>query len=247
MTASATATSPDQPAPDVDTPDLPPIVATCHGIAVPAAPHLRPGMIAAMQSGGYERHELAIGLAAIRPGARVLELGAGSGVVGAVLARHCQPEAMLAVEANPQLIPHIEGLYARNGLADRITLRHGVVLTTPEAPERVTFHVNGNFLGSGLAPAKLERTRAVEVPVLRYGALKAAFPHDTIMMDIEGGELDFLRHADLSGVDTFIAEMHRAIYGREGMAEIRRLLQAAGLVMDAEASKAGVHLYRRGA
>lgn len=222
------------------------IVATCHGVEVPAAPHLRPGMIAAMQSGGYERHEVEIGLAAIKPGARILELGAGSGVVGAVLARHCQPAAMLSVEANPHLIPHITALYAHNGLTG-ITLRHGVVLTAPDAPDRVTFHVNGNFLGSGLVPQKVERSRPVEVPVLPYAALKAGFPHDTIMMDIEGGELDFLRHADLTGVDTVIAEMHRAVYGREGMVEIRRLLQAAGLRMDEAASKAGVHLYRRGA
>ena len=236
MTVPALATDPDQPQ----------IVATCNGILVPAAPHLRPGMIAAMQDGGYERHELAIGLAAIKSGARILELGAGSGVVGAVIARHCNPAAMLSVEANPHLIPHVTALYAVNGLADRISLRHGVVVTAPDAPDRVTFFVNGNFLGSGLAPQKIERTQAVEVPVLPYAALKQGFAHDTIMMDIEGGELDFLRHADLTGVDTFIAEMHRNIYGRDGMAEIRALLQAAGLVMDAEISKAGVHLYRRG-
>ena len=223
----------------------PRIVATCHGIEVPDAPHLRRGMIAAMQTGGYERHEMAIGMAAIRPGARVLELGAGSGVVGAVLARHCNPAAMLSVEANPDLIPHIAALYALNGLADRIILRHAVVLTAPDAPETVRFFVNGNFLGSGLAPQKLDRAQAVEVPVLRYDALRAAFPHDTIMMDIEGGELDFLRHADLTGVDTFIAETHRGVYGREGMAEIRQLLQAAGFALDDALSQGGVHLYRR--
>ena len=235
MTAPALATAPEPTR----------IVATCHGIGVPDAPHLRPGMIAAMQSGGYERHELTIGLAAIRPGARILELGAGSGVVGAVLARHCAPAAMLAIEANPHLLPHIKALYAYNGLTHRISLQHGVVLTAPDAPDTVTFYVTGNFLGSGLTPQKPERSVAVTVPVLPYTALKASFPHDTIMMDIEGGELDFLRHADLSGVDTFIAELHRPIYGREGMAEIRTLLQTAGLVFDDAASMAGVHLYRR--
>jgi len=233
------------PAPATDAGHLQ-IIATCHGIAVPAAPHLRKGMIAAMQTGGYERHEIAIGMAAIRPGARVLELGAGSGVVGAILARHCQTAAMLSVEANPHLISHITALHAHNGLSDRIDLRHAVVLTAPDAPDHVTFFVNGNFLGSGLTAQKAERAQPVDVPVLRYADLKAQFPHDTIMMDIEGGELDFLRHADLTGVDTFIAEMHRGVYGREGMAEIRRLLQAAGLVIDTDLSKAGVHLYRRG-
>ena len=220
------------------------IVATCHGIEVPDAPHLRRGMIAAMQIGGYERHEMAIGMAAIKAGARVLELGAGSGVVGAVLARHCRPAAMLTIEANPDLIPHIQALYAHNGLTD-ITLRHAVVLTAPDAPDHVQFFVNGNFLGSGLVAQKAERARAVEVPVLRYAALKAEFPHDTIMMDIEGGELDFLRHADLTGVDTFITETHRGVYGREGMAEVRHLLTGAGFVLDETLSRGGVHLYRR--
>lgn len=237
MTVSTMATAPERAAIT--------LVAKCHGIEVPDAPHLRKGMIAAMQAGGYERHELAIGMLAIRPGARVLELGAGSGVVGAVLARHCRPAAMLSVEANPDLIPHIHALYAHNGLAGQITLRHAVVLTDPAAPDHVRFFVNGNFLGSGMTPQKADRARPVEVAVLRYDALKASFPHDTIMMDIEGGELDFLRHADLAGVDTFIAETHRNVYGREGMAEIRRLLQAAGLVMDEALSTGGVHLYRR--
>lgn len=235
-----TVPAPAYPAQDV----LPPIVATCHGIEVPDAPHLRKGMIAAMQTGGYERHELAIGMAAIRPGARILELGAGSGVVGAVLARYSLPAAMLSVEANPDLIAHISALYAHNGLSDRISLRHGVVMTTPDAPDTMRFFVNGNFLGSGLAPQKADRMRAVDVPVLRYDDLKVAFPHDTIMMDIEGGELEFLRHADLTGVDTLIFETHRDIYGRDGMAEIRQLLQSAGLVMDDSLSRAGVHLYR---
>jgi len=65
------------------------------------------------------------------------------------------------------------------------------------------------------------------------------------MMDIEGAELEFLRHADLSCVHTFIAEMHRDIYGREGMKECRRSLDAAGFEIDSENSKVGVHVYRR--
>jgi FkbM family methyltransferase len=226
-------------------PAHPRIVATCHGIEVPDAPHLRRGMIAAMQTGGYERHEMAIGMAAIRPGARILELGAGSGVVGAVLARQCQPAAMLSVEANPGLIPHIAALYAHNGLTARISLRHAVVVTAPDAPETIRFFVNGNFLGSGLTPQKVDRAQAVDVPVLRYDLLRTEFPHDTIMMDIEGGELDFLRHADLTGVHTFITETHRGVYGRDGMAEIRQRMQTAGFVIDDGLSQGGVHLYRR--
>lgn len=220
------------------------IVATYHGIRVPAAPHLGPGMIAAMTAGTYERHEVALALAQVPRGARILELGAGSGVAGAVVARNCQPRAMLSVEANPRLLPHIAGLYAENGLQHLISLRHGVVLSAPDAPAEVTFHLRGNFLGSSLAAPDHGMVQPVQVPVIRHAALKAEFPHDVLLMDIEGAELDLLRHADLSGVTLLIAEFHRAIFGREGMRECRRLLAAQGFTQDADASAGGVHVWR---
>ena len=232
---------------DPHTHDLPDgIVARMHGIEVPDAPHFGPNMIRSMNEGRYERRETAAGLAVIRPGARILEMGAGAGIVGAVLARNCAPERMVSVEANPALIDHIAALYAHNGLDHLAEVRHGVVLSDPDAPQEVTFFVRPNFLGSALDVVKKpEKASAITVPVIRYADLKREFPHDTIMMDIEGAELDFLRHADLSGVDTFIAETHRDHYGREGMRELRALLTAQGLKADDDAAKVGVVVYRR--
>lgn len=235
-------------APDEAKPDPKPepqIVATLHGIRVPAAPHLGPSMITSLNEGRYERNEIACGLACIPQGARILELGAGAGVVGAVLARNLAPKAVLSIEANPALIPHITALHAENGLSDVITVQHAVVLTAPDAPDSIDFHVMGNFLGSGLTTRKPDRAQTVSVPVLRYADIRANFAPDAIMMDIEGGELDFLRHADLTGVNTFVAEFHRDIYGREGMQECRRLLTAQGLTMDDDHSRPGVHVWKR--
>jgi hypothetical protein len=64
-------------------------------------------------------------------------------------------------------------------------------------------------------------------------------------MDIEGGEREFLAAADLSGVDTVILEVHRGIYGRDGMRDIRRSFAREGLVMDVARSRPGVHVYLR--
>jgi FkbM family methyltransferase len=221
------------------------IVATYHGIRVPAAPHLGAGMIAAMEDGTYEKHEVQLALAHVPKGARVLELGAGSGVVGAVVARHCAPRAVLSVEANPFLLPHITALWAENGLIPPMTLRHGAVFSSPDAPQTVQFFVRGNFLGSRLTQPDRGSVQPVQVPVLRYDRLKAEFPHDVILMDIEGAELDLLRHADLSGVSLIIAEFHRHLYGRAGMRDCRAALTAQGFFMDADASSAGVHIWRR--
>jgi FkbM family methyltransferase len=223
------------------------IVATYHGIRVPAAPHLGPGMIASMAAGNYERHEVQAALAQVPKGARILELGAGSGVVGAIVARHCQPGAMLSVEANPHLLPHIQALYAENGLTGVMQLRHGAVFSDPDAPETAQLFVRGNFLGSGLTEPQRGAVQPVQVPVIRYAELRAEFPHDVILMDIEGAERELLRHADLSGVSLLIGEFHRHIFGRDGMRECRALLTAQGLTMDEAASAAGVHVWRRAA
>ena len=216
------------------------IVAACHGIEVPASPHLGPRMIESITAGRYEGGEIAAGLACIPKGSRILELGAGAGVVGAVLAKNLAPAAMLSVEANPGLIPNIRDLHTHNGLADLIDLRNTVVLSAPDAPAEVTFHVRGNFLGSSLTPLREDRTRPVSVPVLRYGDLRRDFPHDAIMMDIEGGELDFLRHADLTGVKVLVAEYHKGIYGREGLRECRQILARKGFRLVEEHSTPAV-------
>ena len=61
------------------------------------------------------------------------------------------------------------------------------------------------------------------MPVL-HADLKIDFPHDAIMMDIEGGELDFCATPICRG-QRFRREMHREVYGREGMRECRHLLK----------------------
>jgi FkbM family methyltransferase len=226
-------------------PDDVKIIATYHGIEVLQAPMLSPKMIASLHKGKYERREIACGLAGIPDGSRLLEMGAGSGIVGAVMNRNLKLEATLSIEANPNLLSSIEKLHKHNGLGDAITLRHGVVMSNPDAPDFVTFNVDGNFLGSSLQVRPDRTTTPVQVPVLRYDELKKSFPHDAIMMDIEGAELEFLRHADLSGVNVFVGEMHRNAFGREGMKECRHLLEASGLMFHPDISKTGVHVYRR--
>ena len=236
MAAGATA---PMPAPFVE------IVARTHGIEVPATPHLGPNMRRAINEGRYEARAIRAGLACIPQGARLLELGTGAGIVGAVLARHLAPSAVLSVEANPGLIDSLRELHAHNGLSEVISVRNAVVLSAPDAPASVDFFLRGNFLGSSLTPLKIEKATPITVPVLRYADLAAEFPHDAIMMDIKGGELDFLRHADLSAVKVVVGGFHREIYGRPGMQECRRLLRAQGFEMDEEQSRNGVWAWLR--
>ncbi|MEO0746269.1 MAG: FkbM family methyltransferase [Pseudomonadota bacterium] len=202
--------------------------ALCHGIKVPASPFLNDMRIRRMGEGKYEGEEIRGALEVIRPGDRVLEMGSGLGVVGAVIAKYAQPEAVLSFEANPNLIPHINALYAMNNLQDRIEVRHQVVMAAPEPPEHVTFHLRTSFLGSSLIDQAKRRTTAVDVPTTRYDDVVDSFRPDVLIMDIEGGEQDFLRHADLRGIRAVVIEFHPGVYGKSGAHDCKTILQKAG-------------------
>ena len=95
------------------------VVARCHGIEVPASPFLGPTMIEAIEAGRYEGSEIKCGLACIPQGARILELGAGAGIVGAVLARHlahgrAREQCLSLTPAGNALVPTLAALADAN-------------------------------------------------------------------------------------------------------------------------------------
>ena len=111
-------------------------------------------------------------LASLQPGDRVLELGAGLGIVGAVTAKNAGPAAVLSFEANPELIPHIRALHRTNGLEDLIELRNAVLVAGPDRSPTLPFNLHGSFLGSSLAkpPGRRSRTSSVAVRTLSTSA-----------------------------------------------------------------------------
>ena len=204
------------------------IAAECHGVRVPASPYLNETRIARIAAARYEGDEIAGALHVTGPEDRVMELGAGLGLVGAVCAANAKPARVLSFEANPDMLPHINALYAENGLADRIEVRNQLVIAAPDRPETQTFHVQNSFLGSSLIAKKNRRTREVSVPTVAFDAVRAELSPTVLICDIEGGELDLLRHADLSGLSAVVMEFHPEAYEIKGMRECKRILTQAG-------------------
>ncbi|MGR3323406.1 MAG: FkbM family methyltransferase [Pseudooceanicola sp.] len=206
--------------------ETPVAAACCMGLDVPESPFLTEGRIARINAGRYEEQEIIGALRVVRSGDRVLELGAGLGIVGGIIARNLRPDSVRSYEANPALIPHIEALYAMNGLGARIGVENRILLAGPERPETVTLHLTNSYLGSSVIEGKRARD-AVTVPTGDFdAALKGV---DVLVMDIEGAELDILRHADLSGLRAMVLEFHPESYGVEGMREAKTILREAGL------------------
>lgn len=203
-------------------------VAECHGIKVPASPMLNETRIERINTARYEGQEIVGALSVIRPGDRVLEMGAGIGLVGAIAARNGKPEKIISFEANPDLIPHIKALYAMNRLGKKIEVRNEVLVSAPDAPETMPFHILNSYLGSSLLERDNRASRQVDVPTARYASLHKDYAPDVLLMDIEGGELEFLRHATLDGIRAIVIEFHPEAYGREGMRECKNILRKAG-------------------
>lgn len=200
----------------------------CRGVDVPVSPFLTETRQKRMAEGRYEGDEIAGALAVVRPGDRVLELGAGLGVVGAVVAKHAKPEAVLSFEANPDLVPHIRALHALNGLQDRVELRNQVLMSAPERPDTRTFYLRNSFLGSSLVDVDNRQTRPVEVQTASFDTVVEEFRPDVLIMDIEGGELEFLEHASLKGIRAVVIELHPGVYGTAGVKTCKDRLRALG-------------------
>ncbi|KIN60705.1 DUF563 multi-domain protein [Sulfitobacter noctilucae] len=202
--------------------------AECHGVKVPDSPLLTPTRIERINGARYEGQEIAGALKVVRRGDKVLELGAGIGLVGAIVAKNAEPAKVLSFEANPNLIEHITALYELNRLETKIEVRNEVLISAPDAPKTMTFHIRNSYLGSSLIDTDSRATTAVEVPTADYKTVHAEFAPDILLMDIEGGELDFLRHASLDGIRAIVIEFHPEAYGVEGMIECKSILERAG-------------------
>lgn len=204
------------------------IVAECLGVKVPHSAFLTDKRIERIKTARYEGQEIAGALHVIHEEDRVLEVGAGLGVVGAVIALNAKPQKVLSFEANPELIPTIRALHEVNGLDGRVELRNQVLFAGQDRPETVEFHLRSSFLGSSLINAAGRPSRVVQVATADMAAVIAELEPTVLVMDIEGGELALLEAMELSVFRAIVIEFHPEAYEIAGMRRCKRLLREGG-------------------
>ena len=209
-----------------------------HGVRVPFVPEIiTPKLKRLMEAGRYETQECQRLFDLLVPTDRVLELGAGVGVVSTVAAGIVGAENVTCVEAHPGLIPILEETHALNNVSS-IRRVHGVGGT---AAGTATFYMHRDFWASTLTPRNTGNPLldAVEVPVVDVGALIADIGVTALTMDIEGGELALLDALDLSPCRVAMIETHQKVYGVEGMGRLFRRMDDLGFGYDSMLSKGG--------
>lgn len=205
------------------------VVANCLGLKVPRSQYLRENRIARINAAKYEGQEIAGALHVVRKDDVVLEIGAGMGVVGGVIALNSKPKAVHSFEANPAMIPVINKLYELNDLNDVIAVKNTILISNPDRPDVVEFHIQQNsFLGSSLIRPEEQPSKPVEIPTGSFNDTADEIGATVLVMDIEGGELELLRYADLDPFRAVVVEFHPGAYGVGGMRECKKILTDAG-------------------
>jgi hypothetical protein len=102
-----------------------------HGIKVPLVEGvISERMERVMERGRYDSGEVRILRRVLRPTDRVLELGAGIGLVSTAAAEINGPENVVAKEANPNLVPLIAEIHKLNDLSS-LQVLNGLGVTHP--------------------------------------------------------------------------------------------------------------------
>ena len=205
-----------------------------------------PRIIKEIESGGYEQREVLFARRVVKENDRVLELGAGLGFVSAAVCSEVVPKHYTAVEADERLIPHIRRTHEKNNIRNVKVLR-GAFVSSREDVERgyVEFGVSKAFWGSGIDKAGEENTTLVKVPTFDISEFIRKKRISVLISDIEGGELEILRHLDFGPLKRVIMELHPKVFGLEGMREIFQILDRNNFVYNARNSHGPVVTFVR--
>ncbi len=183
-----------------------------------------------LQVGFYEREERRHLKKYLNPDSAVLELGGCLGVVACIANKMLKnPERHVVVEANPGLIRHLERNKTHTGSA--FAIEHCIVSNKPEQE----FFLGDTILGSS---ARHKSPRKILVPGKTVADLERAhqIKFDTLIMDIEGAELDFLRENRdwLRQLNTVITEIHEHpdYLSEAEVTECKTILESAGLRLE---------------
>jgi len=182
-------------------------------------------------------------MARVRAGMRVLDLGAGLGLISTLAARQAGAANVVSVEANPVLLPVLRDTLDRNG--QRATqILHGAV-TGGVGGGVARFHVPRAFLGGSLAREGVDAAEVVEVPSLGIDTLIYAHRPEVVLMDVEGAEERLFDQPWNPELRSLVLELHPPRYGDRVIKRIVDCMSDSGLTYDPVTSRGRVLGFRR--
>ena len=210
------------------------------GIALPLKhPLITPPIRRDIYFGDYERKELDVIERRLGAGDTVMEIGAGIGFLSAYCAKVVGDDHVFAYEANPALLELIGEVHARNRVRPEV-----IQALLGEGDGERDFFVEPDYWASSLVrrspQARCVRIRQIDL----NGELRRVAP-SFLIVDVEGGEYELLRRADLSGVSKLCLEVHPDVLGDARLSELFAALVAVGLALDFSLMRKNVFYFYR--
>lgn len=211
-----------------------------HGVQLPIdAAEVSAEIWSALTTGQYEANEARRVRHAIQPNDRVLELGAGLGVITSIIAS-IEGVRVWSFEADPRTARLAQRVIDLN-CGDNVTLTNGILAAGP--PMKVEFFQRNDFWMSSRFAEQGPYEQIVQVPSSDVDAFLDAHDINVLVMDIEGSELELLQNAKLAGVERIFLELHDHLYGLAGVQAISDALARKGLIYDPRGSSGPCVLY----
>ncbi len=235
-----------------------------HGFALDIDPATDPfGVVKGILKGWYEASEVRVARALLTPEDRVVELGAGLGMVTCALSAIVGPANVIAFEPNTEIAPRARHHLALNGFDTRVEeglcRPRASLATAPDArssdarsandtrPNKARFRLAKAFWASGLDAEGREGGDGplVDVPVRPLEDVLTEHRASVLVMDIEGGELEILEDTDLTGLRALAFETHEHMVGRGRTNAAVRAACARGFDIDFALTQDGIVVLRR--
>lgn len=213
------------------------------GVLIPGDPKIITEAIQdAMVTGRFEAEEARELPRIVQDGDVVLEIGAGIGFISTLLDRDPRVERVIAVEANPRLMPYMARLHARNAVS-KVHRRNAVL--SNGAAETATFYLRRDFWMGSLSAEPNAYEATVEVPTESLDRVIRTNDVSLIVCDIEGAEAFLFDGADLTGVDRVYLELHDHVTGLKGVQALFQAMDGHGFAFDPRHSAKSIVLFRR--
>lgn len=201
--------------------------ATNFGVDLPLnLPAITPPIRKDIFFGGYEAKEAGLVEKFIQPDDVVFEVGAGIGFLSSLCAKVVGNDKVHAYEANPQLLPIIEQVHRRNGVAPKV---YNVLLG--KGPGERTFWLEPDYWASSLIQGS-PQAKPIQIPQIDLNAELARIQPTFLIVDIEGGEYEFFQGIDLTPVQKICIEVHPHVLGNDRVCEILSWLFEQGFSLE---------------
>ncbi|MEZ6126254.1 MAG: FkbM family methyltransferase [Planctomycetaceae bacterium] len=190
--------------------------------------------------GSHETEERLVISRHLAAGDRVLEFGAGLGLITTLCCQTVGADNVVTFEANHAMAPLLKRTFELNGIRPDLRMQM-VAMDSGKGRFFVSdrFVVSSSFAGGKSA-------REVEVPSVSFQDVLNEVRPTFLIMDIEGSEVSLADESiDLTGVRKICVEVHPGITGDDRTSALVRSLLNRGFQLELSSSRGDVLFFQR--